>query len=302
MHQKQLLTSTLRFITPSDKKIKGIKLHEAYSVRFKLMLGLLFVSSIFLAVIFESQVVVIFGSIILFIGIFGELLLRLIYRFDGSDAVKYYAVQMYEDPSETHLKQLHSWNKNPFNLSNEYYYPRIGHLVENSSKKEDSVEYVSRNIPDEIRLIEQQESDDFNEFIELTDNKILEIEKYYQDLITEANYCYKFGAYTSVSVLSRKIVENLIVDVLIAKGLYSELSSEYHFEEMVELFLTEVISNEDLRDELDNSLDVWIRKKGNKGAHKRESFKKEEIEELVEHTSRVIEILLVIRTDATLEN
>lgn len=299
MRQKELLDETLDFLKPDDKKKKGIVFHEKYSESMSIVAGILVAGLLIHWVVFDVFYTLLFGIVLFFFALFGEVLLRRLTGFSGQDAVKYYALQIYHDPSEKTLNQLHSWNKNPFDLSTEYYYPRIGTLVENARTEENPAQYVHERIPDELRLIEKRENESYQTLVDI-DLEELSIDPYYKDLIQEANYCYKFGSYTSVSVLLRKISEQLMVDILTAKGLYAELSSEYGFEELATVFVEDVVSKdfpEHIKEDISESLNVWIRKKGNKGAHKSEEFSKTEIEELMQHAKRTIRLLIVIRSE-----
>lgn len=300
MHQRDLLDETVDFLMPSEKKQRGIQFHENYSTSIYLV-SLILIIGLFIYWIFSNALSVMIAGFVLFlIGISSEIFLRRIYGFTGQDATKYYAVKMYENPSKTNMNQLHSWNKNPFDLSTEYYYPQLGKIVENAREREDSVDYVHREIPDELRLIERRENDSYQSLVDL-EIEDLDLDPYYKNLIHEANYSYKFGAYTSVSVLLRKISEKLIVDILINKGLYTELTSEYGFEEIVSVFIDKVVAesfSDDVKSDLEESLDLWIREKGNKGAHKNEPFTKEEAEELMTHAKRTVQLLLFIRDES----
>lgn len=298
MRQRELLGETIEFLTPSEKKTKGILFHENYSESISIVSAILVAGLIIHWVYFDVFFTLLFGVVLFVLALSSEFVLRRLYGFSGQDATKYYAVQLYHEPSQKSLNQLNSWNKNPFDLSTEYYYPRIGSLVEESQKKENPPEYVHKRIPDELRLIEKREHDSYQTLVDI-DLEDVNIDPYYKDLIREANYCYKFGSYTSVSVLLRKISEQLLVDILTAKGLYSELSSEYGFEELATVFVDEVVSEElpeDMKETLSESLNIWIRKKGNKGAHKNEEFSRDEIEELMQHAKKTIRLLIVIRT------
>lgn len=299
MRQRELLGETIDFITPSEKKIKGILFHENYSESISIVAAILVAGLIIHWVLFDVFFTLLFGVILFILALSSELVLRKLYGFTGQDAAKYYAIQLYNEPSKKALNQLNSWNKNPFDLSTEYYYPRIGNLVEEASNKDNPPEYVHKRMPDELRLIEKREHDSYQTLVDINLEE-LNLDPYYKDLIREANYCYKFGSYTSVSVLLRKISEQLLVDILTAKGLYSELSSEYGFEELATVFIDDVVSKEfpeDMKEDMSESLNVWIRKKGNKGAHKNEEFSKKEIEELMEHARRTIRLLIVVRSE-----
>lgn len=300
MRQRELLDETIEFLKPSEKKRSGIQFHEKYSESIPVISFILVAGLVIHWALFDVFYTLLFGIILFLFAVSSELVLRRLYGFSGQDAVKYYAVQLYQNPDEKALNQLHSWNKNPFDLSTEYYYPRIGHLVEEAkNQSENPEEYVHKRLPDELRLIEKRENESYQALVDM-DLGELDLDPYYKDLIREANYCYKFGSYTSVSVLLRKISEQLIVDILTGKGLYTELTTEYGFEELAKVFVDEVVSKEypdELKQDISDSLNIWIRKKGNKGAHKNEEFNKEEIEELMQHAKKTIRLLVVIRSE-----
>jgi len=300
MYQKPLLEETISFLTPSERKQEGIQFHERYSLSIYRILIVLFIGLILQWYLFDYRFALLFGLFVLFLSISSEVFMKLFYGFSGRDATKYYAIKIYENPSEKNLKQLNSWNKNPFDLTTEYYYPRIGEIVEKSKQKNDRAEYVQSEIPDALRLIERRERDDYHTLVNINELDEQNINAYYEDLLKEVNYCYKFGAYTSVSMLLRKLTENLIEDILLTKGLYAELPKEPKFQEMVTVFVDEVLKKEydgRIAEDLEESLDKWIRKKGNKGAHIPESFTQDEIQELMSHAQKTVRFLITIRSD-----
>lgn len=299
MHQRDLLPETRDFILPEERKQRGIELHEKYSDRIIVISIIILAGSYLHWTFFGYNSLLFFSGILLVMVVSIELLFKKYFKFTGRDAVKYYAVQVYDEPTQEAVSQLNSWNKNPFDLLNEYYYPQLNTLVEEAQSKDNPPEYIKEQIPDLLRYIERQERQDYNTLVDL-ENLEIQLENQYVKMIQEANYCYKFGAYMSVSVLLRKITENLIVDILMGKGLYSELPDEAKFPEMVELFTEEVLYTrvgESMSEEFEESIDVWIRKKGNKGAHKPEEFTQDEIETLMNHAQRSIRLLLVIKSE-----
>lgn len=65
------------------------------------------------------------------------------------------------------------------------------------------------------QLISSEEDLDIKKIIaksDLIDTKFEDI--FYRNLNQEINKCYKLGAYTSAFILSRKLIENLIIDIL----------------------------------------------------------------------------------------
>lgn len=305
MHQRELLSGTVEYLRPSDRKEKGILFHQKYMDRLYLLTILLFAGSIGYWIFVDFKFALGFAALLFVVAIIGEFIFRRIYRFTAKDAVKYYALQLYEEPSEEALENMVLWNQNLFDFTTHYHYPRLASLVEEAEESdEETIVYVREQLPDELRLIERQERDNYQVLVDIDNLAQLNLDPYYIELLREVNYCYKFGAYTSASVLLRKITEGLIVDILTSKGLYTELQTEYHFEELVDVFTTHVLSEEfddDLTENLSESLNVWIRKKGNKGAHKQEEFTRDEIELLMEHAKRSIRLLLVIRNEVTPE-
>lgn len=300
MHQRELLEETKDFLRVSKKKQRGIKFHEKYSQNIIPITVILFLGSIIHGYYFGYSTVIIYSVLVLCIVIIVEIIFKKYYKFTGRDAVKYYALKTYENPTRHNLNELHSWNKNPFNLLSEYYYPQINRVVAEAYEQDNPTEYFQKEIPDVLRLIERQERSDYNTLVDVA-NIDIELDTEYMNMIQEANYSYKFGGYMSVSVILRKITENLIVDILMSKGLYTELPDEPEFPEMVEFFANTVLRErmgEDLSEDFIESVDVWIRKKGNKGAHKREEFTTEEVEELMDHAQRAIRLLLVIKSES----
>jgi len=299
MRQRELVDDTKEYLLPSDKKIRGIIIHQNYSEIITSIMFLIVIGSFVSWFFFGYRTLLIATGIAIVVAFGIELVLRLLYRFNGKEATTYYALKLAEEPNETYYKQLHSWNKNPFNLTNEYYYQRLGQLVNTSKQKDNPVEYAHNNIPDELRLIEHHERTDYNVLMDLEFFKEYPLSDYYEGLIQEINYTYKFGSYMSASILLRKLAEHLLEEILLAKGLGEKIGEETTFNDLVEIFVESAISDnldEDIRNNLEQALDVWIRKKGNKGAHVRENFTKDEIETLMEKAQQSIRLLVVIRS------
>lgn len=303
MHQKPLLKDAEEFLRPSEKKKRGIRFHEKYSLSIYRIAIVLLLGLTIHWYFFDYRFALVFGIGIFILGISSEIVLKRLYGFNGRDAVKYYALELYDNPNEQDWKQLSSWNKNPFDLTTEYYYPRIGEIVAKSQSKDNPPEYVAEHLPDALRLIERQERDDYYVLMDIDKVEEFELDPYYKNLLQEVNYCYKFGAYTSVSMLLRKISENLIEEILLSKGLYSKLPQEPSFQEMVEVFVEYVLTeqyDEEIASDLEDSLNTWIRKKGNKGAHIPEEFTQEEIETLMFHAQKAVRFLFTIRAEVTI--
>ncbi|PKP61005.1 MAG: hypothetical protein CVT88_01400 [Candidatus Altiarchaeales archaeon HGW-Altiarchaeales-1] len=67
-----------------------------------------------------------------------------------------------------------------------------------------------------LKLIEMEENDKFKKPMD-TKEKFITLKHsdyFYQKLEDEINLCYTYGAYTAVLILSRKLIENLLIDVL----------------------------------------------------------------------------------------
>lgn len=300
MYQKPLLKDALDFLTPTERKQRGIRFHEQYALSIYRILLVLFVGLIIHWYFFDYRFALVFGLLVLIFSISSEIVMKIFYGFSGRDATKYYAIKMYKNPSRKNLKQLNSWNKNPFDLTTEYYYPRLGEIVETASNKDNPVGYARSQLPDALRLIERRERDDYHVLLDIDKIEEFNLNSYYEGLLQEVNYCYKFGAYTSVSMLLRKLTENLIEEILLTKGLYTELSKEPTFQDMVTVFVEEVLQtdyNGRIAEDLENSLNTWIRKKGNKGAHIPEDFTQEEIENLMHHAQKTVRFLITIRSE-----
>lgn len=299
MHQKKLLDSTKEFLEPEERKVEGVKLHDKYAstITAVSIIITVFIFSIILTIFTGYTTLLLLGGFLLIIGGLFEGALKYLYGFTGADAVRYYALRMYENPSKEQLKKIRSWNHNPFYLHSEYYYPQIGHLIKEAKKKDDPVQFVHSELPDILRLIERRESDKFNTLIDPSEYSIGEK---YEDLIREANYAYKFGGYTSAAVLLRKIAENLIDEILLAKGLYTKLNDEQSLGEAIDVLTTNVIAkeyDEEYAEEVEVILREWIKKRGNKAAHDIDEIERSEIKQLVEESSEILELLFELREE-----
>lgn len=300
MHQKPLLEETKDFLWPSERKQRGINFHEKYAISLYRIMAVFALGAALHWYVFDYRFALVFGAFVLLIGLSSEIVMKRFYRFTGRDAVKYYALRVYEDGDDICLKQMHSWNKNPFDFSQEYHYQQLGKLAEAAFEKEESSKYAQQKIPDALRLIERQENDDYHLLIDMDKIEEYGLTDYYETLLQEVNYCYKFGAYTSTSMLLRKLTESLIEEILLTKGLYSELPKEPSFQDMVNIFVEQVLNKQfdsPLSQDLQVSLDKWIRKKGNKGAHIPEELTREESQELMMHAKRTVRLLVVMRSD-----
>jgi hypothetical protein len=302
MHQRELLPNTKRYFQLSDQKESAVRLYESYSDYIISGSFLLALSAGLIWAVGGELFVGIFGVVLLLFALVIEFLFQYITKLSGKELVRYYSLQMYQNPSEENLKRLQQWNTNPFEFRTEYYYPRLASLIHTAqSKDQDTVEYISQHIADELRLIEQQESSTFNELFDKSELDTFNLSEYEKRLFSEANYCYKFGAYTSTSVLLRKITEQLLVDILIQKGYYSELRTEWSYEEIVSVFIENIDLPETQRIKLEETLNQWVKKKGNKAAHKNEAFTQKEVLTLVERSKDALNILLVIREEPELD-
>lgn len=298
MHQRELLPKTKEYFEISERQKSALHLYENYSEYV--------VSGSFLISVIAGIIWAIGGSV--YVGAFGfvlftfaltlEVLFQYFTKLSGKELVRHYALQLYENPSHKSLSRLQRWNTNPFEFRTEYYYPRLEQIIKNAENKDDPIQYISNNIADELRVIEKQESDTFNELFDKSNLREFNLTKYEQRLFEEANYCYKFGAYTSTSILLRKITEQLLVDILLQKGYYSKLRTEWSYEEIVTVFISNVDLPEKQQEKLETTLDRWVKKKGNKAAHKNEEFTQEEIQTLVSRSKDALNILLVIRSSA----
>lgn len=304
MTSSTILPETIEFLYPSQKKQKGILFHEKYQKQTSILLVLLTAAIVLNWIVFSSTLVLVFGGTLLCIGLLIEFIVKTRYGFTGKDAVIYYALQVYENGDKDSLEQLRSWNQNPFVFVKSYSYPYITGLLNEAENHENPAEYVQREIPDFLRIVERFEREEYQTVIDVEsiDTKILN--QYYRELILEINYTYKFGAYASTSILLRKLTENLMEDIMMSKGLYSELPQNSPFKDTVAVFLEHVIESRfdtEIVDQLDESLNKWIRKKGNKGAHDLDEFTTEETEELMRHAKRTIRLLIVLKTEQITE-
>lgn len=304
MHQKPLLNETIEFFSLDAQKKEGVKLYEKYSMILFQVSTILLIGATIHWYFFGYLYAIVFGGLIITGAASLEYLFKKYYNFTEEDAVKHYALEVYQsnNPKES-LQKLHLWNRNPFNIWNEYHYPLLADLYDESTQKQNPEEYAQEQIPDIIRLIERQENTDFHSLIDVNQNEY-QIPEYYKVIIQEINYCYKFGAYTSTSLLLRKLTESLIEDILFSKGMYSKLPKEPTFKEMVTVFVDNVLTEEytsETTAQLEKSLNDWIRKKGNKGAHISTEFQKDEIQTLMEHSQRTVRLLLLFRSNIDID-
>lgn len=183
MYQKPLLEDTIDFLTPSDRKQRGIRFHERYALSIYRILFVLFVGLVVHWYFFDYRFALVFGLLVLTLSISSEIVMKIFYGFSGRDATKYYATEMYRNPSQKNLKQLNSWNKNPFDLTTEYYYPRLGEIVETASGRDEPVEYVQSQLPDALRLIERRERDDYHVLLDIDKIEEYNLNSYYESLL-----------------------------------------------------------------------------------------------------------------------
>lgn len=300
MNQRPLTSSTRDFLSVSEKKENGIRLHDKYESRLVLFGVLTAISTAVFYFIYGYLSILVFGGMLIFTGIVFDISLKWAYGFSEKEVVLYYALEFYDEPTESNLNKLQSWNTRLFDFRGRYYYPMIGLLIEKSKDKDDSVDFVRSNIPDTLRLVEQQYSESYQGIISINKDNL---PKSYNNLIQEVNYSYKFGAYTSTAVLIRKIVEISIEEILTAKGLYSRLEEET-LSNKINLFLSDVVTeeygetySEELRDNLQTIRDI-----GNRSAHSSKSVSREDIEELTASASGTLEILLTMREETISES
>lgn len=303
MQQRELVEQTIEHFEVSDKVKKGINYHESFSDSILPIFVILIVGVIIHLKLFGIETAGLFGVLMFLSGLLFELYLIKNYNYSSKKAVKYYALEMYRNPSKEKLSELHSWNKNPFDLNSEYHYQIIGQLIEESKDKENQVEFVKQQIPDTLRLIELHEQKSYGVLVEINslEDENFQMKEEYKSLIQEINYTYKLGAYKSTSILIRKLADNLTRDILLSKGFYENLSEEPTFEEKIKLLDEKILSksfSEDTQEILLNSLDTWVRKKGNKGAHILEDFETDEVEELMEQSQNAIRILFIIKKES----
>ena len=301
VHQRDLLDETRDFFEPDSRAIKGVNLHDGYIQYLHIMGGASVVGTVITLALFDFGGVVLLGFVIGAIGLSGEVILKSTYRFTEKDAVRYHALQFMDNPTQENFDALVSWNQNPFYLDTQYHYPVIGKVTESAMEEEDPVDALAKGLPDAIRVIERIENDDFQTLIDI-DKVEYGIAPHYQTLLTEANYCYKFGAYTSTAVLIRKITENILDEILTAKGLYSELSGEQTdtFSHRVTLFVEHVASGrykQGTVDRIEHVLDNVVREQGNRSVHEPIDLDEDEARELVHEARWVLILLLDIKQE-----
>jgi hypothetical protein len=298
MKQEPLLETTKSYFTPTEKTQRGIRVYNRYSRYVYLLLALVVLGSLGLYVAIGSVSVVILAIQLVIIVVVAEVFLRLRYDITTERAVKHYALKLYETPSKETFNQLESWNNNPFDFRKQYKYAKIGKLLHDAKEAENPVEYAHEKLPDILRMIEYTEREEYGALLSLEQSETYNLEEPHIELIKEINYTYKFGAYTSTGILIRKLAQQLIRDILLAKGLYSQSSPPtYEIEiEILKNSLKNSYSNETIK-QLVNSLNDSIRKKGNKAAHDKEILTKQETEALMDDSRKAIRLLIVIREE-----
>jgi hypothetical protein len=302
MEHKKVLSETIEFLKPDEKKIKGIKIHEAYYAVKDIMLILIAIGVLIHWLLFNVYTVFIFGFLSIICGLVFEFIIRYHFTLSSNDAIFYYAIKLYKNGDENSLNQLKMWNNNPFNISKKSGYPYINALIEKSEERDNPASYVQEKIGEFLRVAERLNREEYQELMEFDTLKTTESDYHYKSLLEEINYTYRFGAYTSTSILIRKLTENLMQDIMISKGLYSKMKQNAGFKEQVNVFLDYVVRqnyDEETTKILEKSLHEWIRKKGNKGAHDVEDFTHDEIESLMDHSKKAIRLLTVLREEAT---
>lgn len=127
----------------------------------------------------------------------------------------------------------------------------------------------------------------------------------YRNLVDEINICFHYQAYSATIVMVRKIVENLIVDLLRQKYGTNGISLYYLVEQRRFRNLSELISN--LRSRIDDfdifglrrrHLDIFekLREAGNADVHSViDQSTKEDLMELQSIAQKAVKILLTVR-------
>jgi hypothetical protein len=294
MKKQPLTSSTEQFLSVDPGQERGIQLHKSYADFIYFAVAAISSASTFFYFLYGYISILILGFICVGVSLSLDLYIKHRFNFSEEDVILYYAKEFYEEPSQENLERLKSWNRKRFDFRRTYYFPLIGNLIITGQKTEDPVDFVKKNLPDSLRMLERQYTEDYQSIITIRDDT----PENYVHLIQEANYCYKFGAYTSTVIVIRKIVEMAIDEILMSKGIYFHLDEET-LSAKIKLFISEVIeaeygesSAEDIKIKLHN-----IRDLGNQSAHSKKVVSHEEVESLVDESQGVITILLNIRRE-----
>jgi len=137
----------------------------------------------------------------------------------------------------------------------------------------------------------------------LSIEKPFRLEKVYSRLIDEINVCYEYEAYSSTLVMLRKLIENLLVDILRMEYAPKDLH-EYYFDESKEQFLPLHILVRNLEDMLEDlrrlgltkkhlGIIKGLRKVGNRAAHSIiDLVDKRKLDSLRSNANKAVMILL----------
>lgn len=151
--------------------------------------------------------------------------------------------------------------------------------------------------------------------VQLYNNPLVQInnspDSFYPDLISEINACYQTSSYNATVVLSRKLLENILIDVLRARfgtgaGMHlffqKDRSQFDSFSTLIDNFKQEIEHFQALSDAADSDLidDLHkVRHRGNGGAH---SLEKEITEQDVEKLGPIIEKTATILFDLRMKS
>lgn len=158
----------------------------------------------------------------------------------------------------------------------------------------------------EIESITATPVHNLDKFIEAK-NMPNESKDFYDGIVKDINECYRFGIYSASLVLSRKLVENLLIDIFRTKyGVGSELyyDSSRHQPHNLKTLRTNLNDNsEDFRPYAVDSLEKGsliedldeIRKRANAQAHSIDvNIRKEEIDEIKPLINEVVQVLVLL--------
>lgn len=178
------------------------------------------------------------------------------------------------------------------------------HVLKNELNLSDS-EIINndRELFYELNLI-----NDESELIELSTEKTININNYpddfYEDLQAEINKAYNYGLYSSVFVLVRKFLENLLIDLLRKKyrsqdvGLFFDTSQNrfHNFSILIENLKEKQLDFRPIEPAINSDLIEIIndfRQKGNSSAHSITlNIQKEDLDREIEDLEHTIKILV----------
>jgi len=178
------------------------------------------------------------------------------------------------------------------------------HVLKNElNLRDEEVINKDRELFDELNLV----SDNL-EIVEYSSTKILNVGNYsddfYEDLQGEINKAYNYGLYSSVFVLVRKLLENLVIDLLRKKyGLenvdlfFNPSKNRFHnFSTLIEILEEKQLDFRPAEPAINSDLIETIndfRQKGNSSAHSITlNIKKEDLDEKIEDLEHTIKILV----------